>query len=206
VEWHVKTVDGWMKAIPEDWVAKSLSANLTFAWMHLQRGDMVRAAPYLQRLQENFPPACASQETGFAGTAIPASLRAKWLALQSMLLNAQGQAQKSLDLCQQALQICSTEDAPVLSMIYMGLADAYLQMDDTTQALETYQKIIQLGRRVENIVYEMLGVAGLVLMTINRGQLHYGYEVASQGLERMEHSGTLPPVSTAVYGELGTVL
>jgi LuxR family maltose regulon positive regulatory protein len=205
VEWHVKTVDAWMKAIPQNWVAQSRSANLTFAWMHLQRGDFAQAAPYLQRLQELFSTTPVGEVVGEDMEPTPPALQAKWLALQAMLLNAQGNAAQSLELSQQALEIAAKDDSPTLSLIYLGLADAYQQMDDYTQALETYQQIIQLGRRVENIVYEMLGVAALVLMAIEHGQLHFGFDIASQGLERMEHSGALPPVSTAVYGELGQV-
>lgn len=205
VQWHVKTVDGWMKAIPENWVAQSLSANLTFAWMHLQRGAFDQAVPYLQRLQEMFAVSQAGEEAEQGAEPVPPAQQAKWLALQSMLLNAQREPAQSLKLGCQALEIAARDDVSVLSMIYMGLADAYQQLDDYSQALEAYQKIIQLGRRVDNIVYEMLGVAGLVLMAMEHGQLHYGFEIASQGLERMQHSGSLPPVSTAVYGELGEV-
>jgi LuxR family transcriptional regulator, maltose regulon positive regulatory protein len=204
VQWHVKTVNAWMRAIPENWVAQSLSANLTFAWMHLQRGDFDKAAPYLQCLQEMFATSQVGED-GQVSAPVPLSLQAKWLALQSMLLNAQGKAAESLELGHQALSITDQDDVSVLSMIYMGLAGAYQQLDDYAHALKAYQKIIQLGQRMENIVYEMLGVAGLVLMTIEHGQLHYGFEIASQGLERMRHSGSLPPVSTAVYGELGEV-
>lgn len=204
VQWHVKTVDGWMKAIPENWIAGSLSANLIFAWMYLQRGAFDQATPYLQRLHGMFAASQAVEEERDSES-VPPSLQAKWLALQSMLLNAQGKAAESLKLSRQALAICPQDDLSTLSMIYLGLAEAHQQMDDYTQALEAYQKIIQLGRKVENIVYEMLGVAGLVLMAIEHGQLHFGFEIASQGLERMQHSGSLPPVSTAVYGELGEV-
>jgi LuxR family maltose regulon positive regulatory protein len=50
MQWHLKTVEGWMQSIPAEWCALSPRANLAFARMHLMRGDHAQAAPYLERL------------------------------------------------------------------------------------------------------------------------------------------------------------
>jgi LuxR family maltose regulon positive regulatory protein len=50
----------------------------------------------------------------------------------------------------------------------------------------------------------LLGL-GLALLAIQHGQLHFAFDLASQGIERVERSGSLPPISTAVYGELGVI-
>ena len=39
MQWHVKTVDGWMQSIPPEWCAHSPRANLSFAWLNLMRGS-----------------------------------------------------------------------------------------------------------------------------------------------------------------------
>ena len=54
MQWHVKTVDGWMQSIPPEWCAQSPRANLSFAWLKLMRGRPEQAAPYLRRLGELF--------------------------------------------------------------------------------------------------------------------------------------------------------
>ena len=48
-------------------------------------------------------------------------------------------------------------------------------------------------------------MSGLALLALQHGQLHFAYNLASQGIERMERSGSLPPIAAAVYGELGEV-
>ncbi len=198
MQWHVKTVEGWMRAIPAEWCAQSPQANLAFAWMHFLRGNPAGAFPYLERLQGMFP---ASQ----AGEEADRSLEAKWLALQSMLLNAQGKAQESLAVDNQALEIAPREDVHVRSLIYLGLAGAYQQLDDYPHAVEAFQEIIRHGRAATNSVAEMLGISGLALLAIQHGQLHLAFEIVSEGVEKMEHSGALPPISTALYGELGEI-
>lgn len=197
MKWHIKTVDGWLQAIPQVWCAQSAEANLAFAWMYIQRGAHSQAAPYLSRIQE-------LQAEGKFGNAEPI-LRAKWLALQVMLLNAQGKPAESLQLANQALALVHQDDGRVRSMIDLGLAGAYQQLDDYDNALKAFQRIIQYGETVGNSVYELLGISGLALMAIQHGQLHFTFEIVSRGLERMERSGSLPPISTAVYGELGVV-
>ncbi len=197
MKWHIKTVDGWLQAIPHAWCEQSAEANLAFAWMYIQRGAYSQAAPYLHRLQE-------MHAEGKIGDDNPI-LKAKWLALQVMLLNAQGKPAEGLKLAQQAFALVSQDDGRVRSMIDLGLASVYQQLDEYDNALEAFQRIIHYGEAVGNSVYELLGISGLALMAIQHGQLHFTFEIVSRGLERMERSGSLPPISTAVYGELGVV-
>ena len=199
MQWHIKTVDGWMRAIPPEWCAQSPRANLAFAWLHMMRGAYAQAAPYLQRLQAMFSDSQTSEETEAP------SLKAKWLAIQSMLLNAQGKPAESVALGSRALEIAPEEDGRVRSLIYLGLAGAYQQLDDYAHAVDAFQMIIQYGRAATNSVSELLGISGLALMAIQHGQLHFAFEMASQGIERVERSGSLPPISMAVYGELGSI-
>lgn len=198
MQWHVKTVEGWMRAIPAEWCAQSPQANLAFAWMHFLRGNPAGALPYLERLQSMFSDPQASE-------GVDSSLKAKWLALQSMLLNAQARPEESLALGKQALEIAPKEDIHVRSLVYLGLASAYQQLDDYPQAVEAFQRIIRHGRAATNSVAEMLGISGLALLVIQHGQLHLAFEIVSEGVEKMERSGALPPISTALYGELGEI-
>ncbi|NDJ53814.1 MAG: hypothetical protein GYB68_12135 [Chloroflexi bacterium] len=196
MQWHVKTVDSWIQAIPADWQANSFQANLAFAWLHLLHGDHQRVMPYLSRLQ-----AMLDQ-----GNILEApSHQAKWLALQVMMVNAQQQPELGLALGQQALDIVPDDDDHVRSLIYLGMGRAYQELDQYEAAVQAYQMIIQQGQAAGNTVAQMLGSAALGLLAIEHGQLHFAFEVVSQSLTRMEHAGSLPPISTALYGELGEI-
>jgi LuxR family transcriptional regulator, maltose regulon positive regulatory protein len=198
MQWHVKTVDGWMRAIPPEWIAQSPRANLAFAWLHLSRRNPERAMPYLKRSGELFADPHSTENDP--------SLKAKWLAIQAMLLTAQGNADESLRLCKRALEIAPLEDEQTRSMIYTGLANVYQLMNDYEHAVEAFQAVIQLGQATGNSVSELLGVSGLALLAIQHGQYHFAFEFASRGIERIERSGSLPAVSMAVYGELAVIL
>jgi LuxR family maltose regulon positive regulatory protein len=201
MQWHVKTVEGWMQSIPTDWVAQSPRANLAFAWMHLMRANHEQASPFLERLQTLFADPQRRDQIAHEDPA----LVAKWLSLQAMLLNAQGKPLESLNLSQRALEIAPAEDSQTQGMIYPTLANAYQQVNDYDNALEAFQALIQLGRREVNSVLELVGISGLALLALQHGQYHFAFEIASQGLERVERTRSLPPISTALFGELAVI-
>ena len=71
--------------------------------------------------------------------------------------------------------------------------------------MDAYQRLIQYGRSAVNLIVELSGVSGLALLALQHGQLHFAFNLASQGIKWIERSGSLPPIAAAVYGELGEV-
>jgi LuxR family maltose regulon positive regulatory protein len=198
MQWHVKTVDGWMRSIPPEWLAQSIRANLALAWIHMFRGEHALAMPHLQRLPLLFGESKTREKND-------PSLNAKWLAIQAMMRSAQGKAADAAALCRRALELAPEEDSEVRCITWLGLAGASEQLDDRAGAEDAYQQIIRTGREEGNSVYELLGISALALKAIKQGRLHFAFDLASAGIDHMERSGVLHPVSTAVYGELGTV-
>jgi LuxR family maltose regulon positive regulatory protein len=198
MQWHVKTVDGWVRAIPPEWMAQSIQANLAMAWIFMIHSMHDRAAPYLARL-----PALFAEST--SGEREDPILNAKWMAIQAMMHNARGQGAQGAALCRTALDRTPEDESPARCMIYLGLAGACGQMDDRSGEEEAFREIIRHGRGEGDTVYELLGISGLALSAIRHGKLHFAFELAAGGIARMEAAGSLPPVATAVYGELGTI-
>jgi len=195
MQWYGKTVEDWLRAIPPEWSRNSPRTNLAFAWMHLLRGNFAQVPPYVERVQDIF--AMHQIED--------AALQAEWLALQATLINAQGQPLASLALAEHALQIVPEQEARVRSQIYLAVVGAYQQLDDYARTVEAYQHLIAYGRSSGNLSAELSGASGLALLALQHGQLHFAYQLALQAVERIERSGSLPPIAAALYGELGEV-
>jgi LuxR family maltose regulon positive regulatory protein len=195
MQWHKKRVQDWMQALPPAWAARCLKTSLALTWMLLSV-DPAQALPHLERLGAMFS---APQ------LEVDPALQAQWLALQACLLNTQSQPAQSVELAQRAVASAPPGDHYSRSMVYTALATAYELMDDYDRAVEAYQMLIQHGRSSANLVSELLGRAGLALMAMQRGRLRFAFDVASQGIERVERSGALPPISQALYGELGEI-
>ncbi len=195
---YAKTVNGWVQAIPEEWRSQSPRTNLAFAWMHLLRGAYSQASPYLEQLEGSFSSSQVSEEEG-------QYLKAEWLVMQSLRLNMQGKMTESLALANQALEIVPEQDSRVRSLAYFGLAGAYQAMENYELAVDAYQMAIQHGRAAESLVAEMMSTSGLAVMAFEHGQLHLAFEIAAPVSDRLEGSGSPPPISAVVYGLLGEV-
>jgi LuxR family maltose regulon positive regulatory protein len=195
MQWHKKRVQDWMQALPPTWAARCPKTTLAFTWM-LLTVDPAQALPHLERLGAAFSDPQVE---------VDPALQAQWLALQASLLNAQSQPAQSIRLAEQALAIAPPGDHHGRSMVYTALATAYELMDDYDRAVEAYQMLIQHGRSSANLISELLGRAGLALMAMQCGRLRFAFDIASQGIERVERSGALPPISQALYGELGEI-
>lgn len=195
---YVKTVNGWVQAIPEEWASSSPRTHLAFAWMHLLRGAYAQAAPYLERLEGFFAGSQVSKGETEA-------LRAEWLVMQSLLLNMQGRMMESLALASQALETAPEHDSRVRSLAYFGQAGAYEGMEEYGLEVDAYRKAIQQGRAAENLVAEMLSTSGLARLAFEHGQLHLAFEITAPVSTRLEASSSPPPISTVVYGMLGEV-
>ncbi|MCL7452525.1 MAG: LuxR C-terminal-related transcriptional regulator, partial [Anaerolineae bacterium] len=198
---YAKTLNGWVQAIPEEWRSSSPRTHLAFAWMHLLRGAYAQASPYLERSQAavvgpKAKPHLDEEER---------SLRAEWLVMQSLLLNRQGQRTEGLALATQALEIAPEQDNRVRSLAYLGQAAAHQALGSYEPVVDAYQMAIQLGRAAENLVTELMSTSGLAQLAFEHGQLHLAYEIAAPVAARLEGSGTLPPISTVVYGMLGEI-
>jgi LuxR family maltose regulon positive regulatory protein len=165
--------------------------------MHLLRGAFDSAAPYVERLQTML---IGSQ----LDEAAP-SLKAEWLALQAYLLSAQGRLTESLELAQRARDIAPETDGYVQSLAYNALGSTYLMLNDYTSVMEIYQKAILHGRTAANSLVEMMGISILTQIATQHGQLHFAYKIASQGIDRIERSGSPPSSVAAVHGALGQI-
>ncbi len=194
---YFKTVEDWLRTIPPEYLSESPRVNLAIAWMHLLRRNLTQAAPHLERLQRIFSTLKKSE--------IDPSLEGEWLALQSMLLNAQGKAVESIGLAEQALKILPEGETQVRSMTYMGLAQAYEQTLDYERAAEACERIIQQSRAAGDLPSELFGLSYLGLMYVQQGKLHSAEEIASAALLRFERTGSFSPFSATLYGELAQV-
>jgi LuxR family maltose regulon positive regulatory protein len=193
---YFKTVEDWLRMIPPEYVRASARLNMTLAWMHLMRRDTIQAAPYLEQLQVLFSDSAAIQKY--------ANLQGEWLALQSILLSAQGNLAESRDAAEQALKYLPEDQAQVRVMTYMGLANAYRQMLDYERATQAARAMIQQSQKVGDLASEIFGLSFLGLIVLQEGKLHAAHEIAHKGIRLAEQSGSSPFIAT-LYGELAQV-
>ncbi len=194
---QVRSVESWLQAIPQNYIEKSPKINMAFAWMNLLRGTPEHAAQYIEHLRKIFSSNNEIQ--------LEPSFKGEWLALQAKLLILQGKPSESRDVANQALIILPETDFLVRSMVNINLATAYEQMLEYDRAAEIFQMIAQNARITGDYTFEIIGTSGHARMELVQGKLHKTYEIASQGISRVETSGKKTPFCATYYGELSQV-
>ena len=194
---HVRTVDGWLQSIPQTYLEQSLEVNMAFAWLNLLRGTFSEATPYVERLFTLF----SSTDMGGQNP----SIHGEWLTMQSKLLSVQGKTVESCDMANRALQILPETAVHIRSLIYINQATIYQQMLDYDHAAEMFQMIVRDSQATGNFTFEILGTSGQAQMLLQQGKLHACFEIASQGVRRLEITGKTTPFSATLYGELGQI-
>lgn len=194
---YFKTVEDWLAVIPPAYIRESARLNMTFAWMFLMRRDPLQAGPYLEQLQIIFASPEASEKY--------AALQGEWLALQSILLGAQGKVTESREAAEQALNSLSEDQVQVRIMTYMGLANAYRQMLDYERAMQAAGAMIQESRKAGDLTSEIFGLSFQGLVILEEGRLHAAHEIVSQGLRLAERAGSFSPFSATLHGELAQI-
>jgi LuxR family transcriptional regulator, maltose regulon positive regulatory protein len=194
---YFKTVEDWLTVIPTLYIRESARLNMTFAWMFLMRRDPVRAGPYLEQLQILFASPEASKKY--------AALQGEWLALQSILLSAQGKMTESQDAAEQALGFLPEDQVQVRIMTYMGLANAYRQMLDYDRAAEAAEAMIHESQKAGDLSSEIFGLSFQGLVVLQEGKLHAAHEIALRGLQLAGRAGSFSPFSATLYGELAQI-
>jgi len=192
---YAKTVNGWVQALPVEWVSQSPRTNLAFAWALLLGGAYSPAVEYLERLQATWIDPPLEKEK-------PA-IQAEWLVLQSLVLYMQGKITECMDMATRALELAPEQGSRVRSLAYYVQASVLWLREDHQQAVEIYQMSIQHSRLAGNLVAEMMSTAGLAGMVFEQGKLHLAFEIASQAVDRIERSGVLHPISAVIYASLG---
>jgi LuxR family maltose regulon positive regulatory protein len=195
---YARTVSAWVRLIPAEWAAQSPRTDLALAWMYLLLGDYPQAFPFLERLEQTFSDSNFSEEHR-------QSLKAEWLVMQSLRMNMEGKIAQGLAMADEALQIAPQGDSRLRSLAYFGVASAHQATDDYDFVVDAYRQAIQHGRAAGNSVAEMLSISGLAGLAMEHGQLHLAFEIVSPVKERVEGSGSPPPISTVVFGILGEI-
>ena len=197
---NAKTVEGWIKAVPDDWQPKTPRANLAFAWLHLVRGNYSAVLPYLQRAEIGIQ---QSDQHQMETTA----LRAEWLTLQANLLQMQGAAIECENLARQALQLIPPDNHYIRGSACLALAGALRQQGKFDQAAETYQTAIHANRSAGNSVSEILAISSFTLMSIDMGRLHFSHDLGRRAIEHFDRPGVPPPpIIGVVHAAIGSIL
>ncbi len=91
------------------------------------------------------------------------------------------------------------------TMAQLELAMSYQQLSDYEQAAGMFQGIARDARGRGDFISELLGISARARLVLQQGKLHQAFQIAQEGLERMETTGKFTPFSATLFGEIGQI-
>jgi len=192
---NIRTLESWLKAIPNAIAAASPEINMCFAWLYLLQGSLSLATPYLNSLKRIFSQSEADHSP----------LLGQWFALQAQTLYVEGKADECIAAGNRALELLPEAEITVRTLAQLNLGTAYQQLSNYGKAAEIFEQVARDARTRGDYVSELVGISGRARMVLEQGKLHLAFQVANEGLERIAVLGKSTPFSASLYGEIGQI-
>ncbi|MEW6228258.1 MAG: LuxR C-terminal-related transcriptional regulator [Bacillota bacterium] len=191
---EIATLLNWLEALPEDVVrARPLLCvyHAAVLFLHARPMEVIGA-----RLEDAAKHDAVDLVSGTRAT------------VQALIALFQGDAQRSTDLCQQALELLP-EDRPFFRSVVannLGVI-TYMMGGDLETASRCFEEAVRLGRQVGNSMMAVVALCQLAEICIAYGQLHKAraqYELALESA--VDEKGQRLPVAAMPLMGLGELL
>ncbi len=196
---YARALTQWAAALPEDLRYSSASINATIVWSKILQGDYVQARAYLAAAQtavNQLSPDAPHYQ----------ALQADVLALQSFIVQAQGQQKEALALAAQARSLAPPDDLRLIASTSLAFGVACRLSGQFTEAVAALEQAMRAAHAIEDHITAMIAVAHLSLIWYPLGRLRLLAETAEFAIERAERIARIAPVMIgSVHAVLGLV-
>ncbi|MGD2158780.1 MAG: hypothetical protein PVG32_18015, partial [Anaerolineales bacterium] len=150
---QLATLHGWIDALPDEHVHKSLELVTIKGWTSLMMGDIETAGVYAE-LAEGLLPADA-----------PPDSRAPLTALRSSLALTQQDIANAIELSQETLELIDEQDDYFLrGMALNNMAQAHMLVGDLPAATATYREMVRLSQKAGHSPTTISALANLAAL------------------------------------------
>jgi LuxR family maltose regulon positive regulatory protein len=198
---YLRTVETWLRRLPEAWRSMQPHASLAFAWSLILRGRLPETEPHLLHAE------VAAERVRQVAADEAAAIQAEVLALRAVLAALRGDPEHGCELARESVSVAPATNAFVRGAALFALGTTCNYAGKSDEALLSYQAALPLCQASGNRVAAMLIVGNLTLLYLVRGQLHAAAElcrnvIAAAGQIGQAHS----PALASVYGGYSNVL
>jgi len=192
---NVRTVEGWLKSIPEQIGFVDPRFSMSFAWLYLCSGSLTLAMPYAAHLKSYF------SEHEIADP----FLQGQWYAIQAQVLYLEGKPEACITQANRALELLPEGEIAVRILTQFELATAYQQLSMFELAGRIFQQVASEASQRGDYTSALVGISGWARMVLDQGKLHQAFQVASQGIDLITRLGKPTPFSASLFGEIGQI-
>lgn len=169
---RIRTLEGWLHRLPDNWRQQLTRASIAFAWALLIRGEYQALDPYLSQAEQS----------------IPADDRRLWgefHALKATVADTLGRADEALVHAQQAIEHAAPDETIIQAIAHVALGGARRTQGDVHGAAAAYEQAVPL-----------CSAANLPLPAL-LSRAHLGYLYGVLGRLRQAEAITRPVLESA---------
>lgn len=196
---YARALVQWAKALPHDLRRRSAKINAAIVWGKILQGGHIQAIPFLAAAQtavNQLPPDNPGRQ----------ALQADLLALQSFIMQSQGQQAEALALAAQAQSLAPVDDLRLIASTSLAYGVACRLAGQFTEAIAALEQALRAAHAIEDHVTATIAVAHLSLIWYPLGRLRLLAETAEFAIERAERIAKIAPLMIgAVHAVLGLV-
>jgi LuxR family transcriptional regulator, maltose regulon positive regulatory protein len=194
---EVRTLLGWLSALPEAIVHARPRLALAYAWALAFTGHVDAAEAQLEDVEQRTQQATAGERPRLGGAA----------ALQAIVASLRGDVPSLIALAQAALALGSADTGEPHSLSLLALGLAHFFDGDLVAAHETLTQVIARRQTSGDLLPTMLAIYVLADVELHQGQLHQASELLQQGLLFGSGADGQPlPIAGLAHMGLGDVL
>ena len=195
---EVRTLLGWLSALPEAIVHARPLLSLAHAWALDFTGHVDAAEAQLEDAGQHMQQATAADGPLLGGAAA---------ALQAFVAGQRGDVPGMMALAQQALAFDSADTGEPSSLSLLALGNAHFFNGDLAAAHQTLTQVIATRQVTGDLFSTMLAVYILADVELHQGQLHQATELLQHGLQLGTGDDGQPlPSAGLAHMALGDVL
>jgi LuxR family maltose regulon positive regulatory protein len=209
---ELKTVLGWLEALPKEVVDSRPWLSVEYAWVLACAGELEAAELYLQRAEKVLADAIRKNMDGgeVGHRLVRLGIYGQIDIIRAYLSLLQGDLDKAEPLAREALVHLREEDFVERSFAAIHVASALVWSGDLLEAARMASEAVDLSRKADEVHIRAQALGILAGILVHQGKLNDAYALCQEALQLSEEyysrSGRQLPVMGLVYSRLSTIL
>lgn len=189
---EMRTVTGWLAALPEDELRIRPQLGLIFAWGLATTGQMLAAERWLQEVEHSL-----------TGSGDHDNLFGEVTVILARIALIQGEFPRALGLARQAIAYLPEDQLLLRAVTHVTLGSVCIALGELDTASQSFAQASTLYQAIDQPVQALLPLRQLARVQLQQGRLNQLDQTTQKALKLAAESGTRSPLVGYAYVSLG---
>ncbi len=170
-----------------NWIASIALLIPKHPWLSIFQSWAYICTGQLAHIETTLQPAEGYITSYISGTEAD-QMRNHIAAIRALVAARRGEAQRAIDLAQNALEHLPESDVTIRSVVIFTLGDAYWQTGDLSGAKRSFAEVNRIDKAAGNFLAGVLALASVAVLLTEQGELHRAEETYRTAIQKVTRS------------------